>query len=41
MKQVRLRMHMRINAMDTFLDNTLFPIIMGLALFAYLWDTFK
>lgn len=41
MKQARLKLHYRIDAIDAFLDNTLIPALGCYALFAYLWSAFK
>ena len=38
MKQSRLRWNRHIDALDTFLDNTLLPIIAVWALVAFVWQ---
>jgi hypothetical protein len=41
MKQVRARLHLKLNAIDVLLDNTLLPLLACMALVAYLWESFK
>lgn len=41
MKQARLRLHQRINAIDAILDNTLLPAVAALGLLAFLLESFR
>ena len=41
MREARLKLFTKINAIDAVLDNTLLPIVTVLCLIAYLWDMFR
>ncbi len=41
MRQARLKLFLKINAIDALLDNTLLPAVYALTLVAFIWSKFQ